>query len=188
MGSKKLRGRLAKAGLRRHITDTEATQLLACEKTIHSTPDWELTGNGDLRMDMDVANSMSEHLQIGGRVSAKYAGKSTWWLLWGDNEQGECQEQLRRLDIRGSHSNPDDERWERKTHKHLWSAEHKNDHAYTPDDIPHDQPGTLVTRDNYREIFEAFAAECGIKTGSDYAWSEPIFKQQAGQKSIWEVQ
>ena len=172
----------------RRVTDAVATQIMACGKSIHSTPDWKLTGNGDLRTDMDVVSTMGEHLHLGGRISAKYAGKSTWWLLWGSKEHGECEEQLRRLDIRGSHSNPDGERWERRTHKHLWSVELKNEHAYTPDDIPHDQPGTLVTRDNYREIFEAFAAECGIETGPDYLWSEPIFKEQAGQKSIWEVQ
>lgn len=187
MASSKLRARLAKAGGGRRLTDTEATQILASQKTIHSKPEWNLTPNGDLRMDMPVLNSMNEPLQVGGRLSAKFAGKSTWWLMWGDKQHGDEQPHLRRLDIRGPHRQPD-EHWDHRTHKHLWSVEHKNDYAYTPEDIPHEQPGTLVTVDNYREIFEAFVAECAIGTGPDYAWSEPIFVTRAGQQTIWEVQ
>ena len=81
---------------------------------------------------------------------------------------------VRRLDVRDSHSNPhgsDGQTWSNETHKHAWREEYGDGWAYTPDGLPI-APGYDVAPDEYREVFEAFCAECGIDL-EDFVWVEP---------------
>jgi hypothetical protein len=138
-------------------------------------------------MKLDVTTVLGEHLKMTGRIPLAVPGRSHWTLVWGRKEAGETPESIRRLDLRDGHLNPDGERWDQKTHKHRWSEMENNAWAYTPDDIPHEQPGSPVTRDNYREVFEAFAAECGVSLSDGYTWSEPDLDSLRSDPGLWEV-
>jgi hypothetical protein len=83
-------------------------------------------------------------------------------------------EQLRRLDVNGSHGNrtPPREQWNRRTHKHRWTEAHHDAVAYTPDGIPA-VPVTNATGRHLRVVFEAFLAECHVETRGAYRWSDP---------------
>ncbi len=93
---------------------------------------------------------------------------------------------LRRLDLRDDHVNPDGVQWRRETHKHRWSVADANSWAYTPNDIPHDGRPEAVGPDNYRAIFEAFAAECQIGFGPNYNWNDPTFPD-LGTETLWRL-
>lgn len=83
-------------------------------------------------------------------------------------------EQLRRLDVNGSHTNRthDREEWRGRTHKHRWTEAHHDALAYTPDEVPA-VPFANVTGQHLREVFEAFLAECHIQTRGAYSWRDP---------------
>ncbi|XVV13654.1 hypothetical protein ACQP2X_04675 [Actinoplanes sp. CA-131856] len=59
------------------------------------------------------------------------------------------------------------------THKHLAEPGRGDETAYQPDDIPHVPLQPRVAPGTYRAIFEAFASECFVELGQDFAWSEP---------------
>ncbi len=86
---------------------------------------------------------------------------------------------LRRLDVRGTaHRNPlaagGSEFPASTTHKHRWTDKHRDAVAYSPSDIPAPE-ALIVTGDEYRQVFEAFAKECRIEldASSGYRWVEP---------------
>jgi hypothetical protein len=114
-------------------------------------------GGGDLRLHM--------------RVSPKVPGKYTVLLRAADGQV------LRRLDVRGSHSNrgrrDSEERWVRRTHKHRHTDDFGDAVAYTPVDLPETdgEPWEPVTEAEYRNVFEGFCAECGVDPGE--SWTEP---------------
>lgn len=81
---------------------------------------------------------------------------------------------IRRLDVRGSHTNPDPEReeWQLQTHKHRFTDRWGDRWAYTPDDLPPTPADTDVPAREYRQVFEAYCHECNIDT-SQLAWEDP---------------
>ncbi|MGJ9414233.1 DUF6978 family protein [Aeromicrobium sp. CF4.19] len=182
-----LRSRVNARGEPRRLKNSEAEALLASEKRIESPITWAPDGTRYVRTTVTVTTTLGENLKMTGRISLKEPGRSGWTLTWGRKESGEHPESIRRLDLRDSHPNPDGERWNGQTHKHRWSEKDNNAWAYTPDDIPHEQPGSPVTRDNYREIFEAFAVECGVSLSDGYAWSEPDLDSPRSDSGLWEV-
>lgn len=189
MSKRALRGRLKRAGEQRKLTDGEADALLACVKNVIAPVEWIPHDRKWFRMAVEVSNSLDERLKLTGNISRDTPGRSSWTFTWGDKRANEFPEQLRRLDLRGKHlGNADGAVWDYETHKHRWTQADGDREAYTPIDIPHEKPGSAMTRDDYRVIFEAFAAECGIGLGRGYLWSEPdLDGQQATTDGLWEV-
>lgn len=165
-------------GLRR-LTDAEAAELLsdAVQKTVNEQVAWRTSGrSGDgteVCMGLTVFNTLNEPLYIRGRIELAKPLESHWVFAWGTRAGGQASVNLRRLDLRDSHPNPDGQRWDKRSHKHLWSVADDNAWAYTPSDIPHDESPGFVGPDDYRSICEAFIIECGIGFGPDYDWTEP---------------
>lgn len=58
------------------------------------------------------------------------------------------------------------------THKHKAECLPPDD-CYEPDDIPAVPVSPDVGPELYREVFEAFAAECHVVLGDDFEWSPP---------------
>lgn len=193
MTSSGLRGRIARLPELRHLTDSEAAGVLADRSLVVNEPvRWEISRGteanpSEVRMSVRVFNSLGENLRLRGRISIAVPECSHWVLGWGDKRAGEHPAEIRRLDLRDGHRNPDGERWIDATHKHLWSAAEGNRWAYTPTDIPHsvlEEDG--VCDDDYRAIFEAFASECRVGLGPDYRWTDPRLDPPA-QVDLWEV-
>jgi hypothetical protein len=59
-----------------------------------------------------------------------------------------------------------------ETHKHTYVPATGEEGFYIPDDIPAVTPGPTVSPSVYRQVFEAFAAECHISLTPGY-WTEP---------------
>ncbi len=120
-----------------------------------------------VRAQMAVSNVHALPLFVGMQVTKAKPWKPTVYLMV-ENEQ------LRRLDVNGSHTNrtPDREEWRGRTHKHRWSEAHRDAFAYTPEEIPA-VPLTNVTGRELRGVFEAFLAECHIQTRGAYLWKDP---------------
>lgn len=178
----------------RRLTDTEAEKLIAQGGLADEPVVWTVTRtrNGrptEIRTKVRVDNPSSERVFIGGRIILERPWESHWVVVWGDRRHHEDPESVRRLDLRDDHTNPDGEVWDRRTHKHLWSAEMNNRVAYTPDDIPHDPAVPPVSPDDYRAIFEAFAAEVHVELGPEYEWSDPPIEEyfDAAETTMWEV-
>ena len=51
----------------------------------------------------------------------------------------------------------------------MFSEAHQSAVAYTPTDIP-TVPFQNVSDEVYRQVWEAFCAECGVVLGGTYAW------------------
>ncbi len=139
-----------------------------------------------MRCRVKAFNSIGENLWVAGRIHRDHPQRSHWIFGWGEKEQQEQPVNLRRLDLRDIHVNPDGEAWDEATHKHLWFANSGNAWAYTPTDIPHDLDVVTGEADDYREIFEAFLRECGISLGPDYKWANPDLKPDPSPP-LWEV-
>ncbi len=120
-----------------------------------------------VRTQMAVSNSHALPLLVGMQVMKDKPWKPTVYLML-ENEQ------IRRLDVNGSHTNrtPDHEKWLHRTHKHTWSEAHHDARAYTPEDIPA-VPWSDVAGHHLRGVFEAFLVECHIQTRGAYSWSDP---------------
>ena len=83
---------------------------------------------------------------------------------------------LRRLDVRGSHTNRaetgNEEVWRFRTHKHRFRDRFEDTFAYTPDDIPDTASSPLCPEpDEHGRVFDAFCAECGIDPAGQ--WTDP---------------
>ncbi len=139
-----------------------------------------------MRCRVEVFNSIGETLWVAGRIHRDHPHRPHWIFGWGCKVQQEQPVNLRRLDLRDSHSNPDGESWHQATHKHVWSAASGNAWAYTPSDIPHDADPEPVGADDYRLVFEAFAHESGIVFGPDYKWAVPDLAPDPATP-LWEV-
>jgi hypothetical protein len=126
-----------------------------------------------VRAEMALSNVRALPLLVGMQVTKDKPWKPTVYLML-ENEQ------LRRLDVNGSHTNrtPPRERWVQRTHKHVWTEAHHDAVAYTPDDIPAVALGN-VTGEHLREVFEAFLVECRIETRGAYRWSDPTLTSSA---------
>ncbi len=120
-----------------------------------------------VRAQMVVSNVRALPLLVGMQVTKDAPWKPTVYLML-ENEQ------LRRLDVNGTHTNrtSDHERWLHSTHKHTWSEAHHDAVAYTPVDVP-PIPKTGVTGHHLRDVFEAFLTECRIQTRGAYSWRDP---------------
>lgn len=189
--ARSIRSRLARLSDLRHLTDAEAKALLADPGLVANGPvRWSLVGSPEnptqVRTTLRVYNTYGENLRLFGRIALAVPHCSHWGLVWGLKDAGEHPAPLRRLDLRDDHRNPDGEEWNDRTHKHRWSAADGNAWAYTPDDIPHDRTPGSVGPDDYRAIFEAFAAECAVDLGPDYGWGDPPLSLPA-QPDLWEV-
>lgn len=57
--------------------------------------------------------------------------------------------------------------------KHRASPGGGDEAVYEPDDIPEVPLQPRVAPGTYRAILEAFAAECKVVIGADFAWTEP---------------
>jgi hypothetical protein len=134
-----------------------------------------------VRAQMAVHNNHGLRLYVGMQITKDRPWKPTTYLM-------HEVDQLRRLDVNGSHLNrtPDRERWTRRTHKHAWSETNQDAWAYTPDDVPEVPVDTFVL-DSLRLIFEAFLAECHIVTGGAYVWRDPDLAPRATQTRLGEV-
>jgi hypothetical protein len=186
-----IRRRLAGQAAFRYLTDEEAQALLGMPKFVNESVKWQPsraseTRVTEVRMAVAVSNPRAENLLLGGRIALATPGRSHWRLTWGDKAHGERPEEIRRLDLRDGHVNPDGKRFERQTHKHRWSVADSNRWAYVPSDIPHDVDGGPQTQDDYRAIFEAFAAECSIDLGPFYVWQDPPM-DYLNEPTLWEV-
>ncbi len=120
-----------------------------------------------VRAQMSVHNVPAFPLFVGMQVTRDNPSKPTVYLM--------CEnEQLRRLDVNGSHKNrtADREKWVNRTHKHRWSEAHRDAEAYNPVDIPSVSWGN-VTGNQLRDVFEAFLGECHIEMRGAYSWSDP---------------
>jgi hypothetical protein len=120
-----------------------------------------------VRAQMVVHNAHALPLLVGMQVTKDRPWKPTVYLM--------CEnEQLRRLDVNGSHTNrtPDREQWRHRTHKHRWTEDHHDAVAYTPTDVP-SVPFDKVTGSHLQEVFEAFLRECRIEMRGAYSWSDP---------------
>lgn len=186
--------RLKKIVQLREITEEEADAIMSRASDLHIMQPilWgKNPGKSDeWRFNVSVFSALDENLTLTARVNQAYPFVSHWALVWGDKRLGERSVNLRRLDLRDSHTNPDDrQEWIRKTHKHLWSARYGERFAYTPDDIPHDRRVPPVVQDSLKCIFEAFVRECGIQLVSPgYQWSEPpIGGLREQQATLWEI-
>jgi hypothetical protein len=170
----------------RVLTDAEAAAIVDDSgKVINERLVWDVRRSSpearptEVGVSVGVFNAASENLRLVVRIGLSALQRPHFLLLWGEKSRRELPTNLRRLDINDSHDNPDGERWRGGTHKHRWSVADGNAWAYTPDDIP-------VGHDNYREVFEAFTAECKITFGPDYAWADPPL-DPGWNPQLWEV-
>ena len=58
------------------------------------------------------------------------------------------------------------------THKHQYERAGSAE-CYEPDDIPNVPMGARAAVRVYREVFDAFAAECNIQIGPGFTWCDP---------------
>ncbi|WP_432063422.1 hypothetical protein [Streptomyces sp. S1] len=86
---------------------------------------------------------------------------------------------LRRLDIRGSHTDrAGGEEFINRTHKHKWSVARKNADVYAPDDIRHNpdpipNATLLIMDEEYDRVVRDFVLECKMIVGAGYVWVPP---------------
>ncbi len=194
-GRDRLNKRIERLPAFRELTDPQAAALLSDEvsRTISAPLEWDIRRAPDgtaieVRFEIPVFTSSDDTvLTLRGRITLTRPDKSHWVLLWGSKSDSEHPENLRRLDLRDSHRNPDGTYWHAETHKHLWSESSRNAVAYTPTDIPHDQSSDFDGTDDYRAVFEAFVAECKIELGPDYKWSDPPLLGSQQPLPNWEV-
>lgn len=186
--------RLKKISQLRYLDETEADSIMEAVADLHIMQPilWaENPGKTDeWRFNVAVFNALNENLTVTARVNQRRPFVSHWCLVWGDKRLGERAVNLRRLDLRDDHTNPDGEQdWVSKTHKHIWSSQYGERFAYTPDDIPHDCRLPPLVPDSLKCIFEAFARECGIRLiAPGYQWSEPpIGVPEEQQATLWEI-
>lgn len=120
-----------------------------------------------VRVQMSVHNVHAFPLFVGMQVTKDKPWKPTVYLMY-ENEQ------LRRLDVNGTHTNrtANGEQWRDRTHKHRWTEAHRDAVAYTPADVPA-VPWSDVTGRHLRDVFEAFLRECHIEMRGAYSWSDP---------------
>lgn len=189
MSSSGLRRRMANLSDTEHLMQPESDLILSSDvsKTINEEVVWTATERpAEARFSVAVFNSAEATLTLRGRLLVDRPWRSHWLLTWGNKGAKQTVESLRRLDLRDAHTNPDGETWDDATHKHRWSASAGDAWAYTPTDIPHAPDIDPDTPDDYRAVFEAFAAECGITLGPDYKWSDPDLRPSAAPP-LWEV-
>lgn len=189
MRSGGLRRRMASLADAEHLSQAEADLILdpQVSKTVNEEVAWTTTDcPAEARFSVTVFNSTGATLTLRGRLLLDRPWRSHWLLTWGDKGDKQAVAVLRRLDLRDLHRNPDGETWEEETHKHRWSEVDGNSWAYTPTDIPHTPHVDPDTPDDYRSVFEAFAAECGISLGPDYKWSDPDLTP-GSTPPLWEV-
>ncbi len=189
-----LNRRIERLASARSLTDHEAVELLGDDVTgtLSAPVEWNVRSATDgtpigVWFEVPVFTSKGVTLSLFGRIALARPDKSHWMLFWGDPANGQHRANLRRLDLRDTHRNPDGEFWDGRTHKHLWSEAVDNQVAYTPTDIPHDQSTKFDGSDDYRAVFEAFVTECKIGLGPDYKWSDP--PELLGRQALpnWEV-
>jgi hypothetical protein len=180
--------RLSNQEAKRLIDD--ATVIKTIGESVVWTVRWTRSGRPvEVRTNVVVVNSMGERLAMNVRILVERPWQSHWILTWGSKTHHEHPEQIRRLDLRDDHRNPNGTNWQRQTHKHLWSVEDGNAAAYTPHDIPHDPATPPVGPDDYRAIFEAFAREVHIEFAPDYVWEDPPIEAlpEGIDPTLWEV-
>jgi hypothetical protein len=104
---------------------------------------WEIRATV-VRAQMGVHNAHGLPLLLSVQVLTPKPWKLTAYLMI-------YNKQLRRLDVNGSHRNrtADREEWIERTHKHMFSEQHQDTVAYTPDDIPA-VPTASVVGEHYR--------------------------------------
>lgn len=151
------------------LTDPLATALLAPSAALElRVPVVWADRVSAVRAQVGVHNAHGLPLFLGAQVLKDRPWKFTAYLMLYNS-------QLRRLDVNSSHRNRTGSRelWVNSTHKHTFSEQHHNSEAYTPTDIPI-IPLSGVTGEHYREVFEAFCKECGVKLVGAYRWVHPV--------------
>lgn len=153
------------------VNEAAIEHLLAADLVVRATVQWGPRDATDrhVRLALPVANSLGEPLRLHMHVPVRIPWKYSLALIWRNSP-------IRRLDVRGSHVNQCDgsgERWTRQTHKHRWRDAYRDSWAYSPNDIP-DTSGLDVDSNEYRQVFEAFCRECGVRVETN--WEDPDFK------------
>jgi hypothetical protein len=140
------------------LRESEIERILRAGATFSDTPRWAARAQNAhwVQFGGFVDSPVEAALRLNMAVSVRAPEKYT--IVYISGEQA-----LRRLDVRGSHTNPastSGERWTRATHKHSWSDTHANQIAYSPPDISTAQ--TLEPGEHER-VFNEFCAECRIE-------------------------
>lgn len=157
------------------ITEAQVELLLASDLSIVGEPVWTLT-HQDCRAELAVHNHAGQNVRRNIRIVRAIPSRYHLVLRWGRTE-------MRKLDVRDDHRNPDQARevWELRTHKHRFTDEWGHAWAYTPDDIP-DTSNPTASLDEYAEVFDAFAAECGINLDR-FTWLDPPIETR--ERGLW---
>lgn len=143
--------------------------------------EWEVEGpHVKARVPVEAATSDlgAVRLTMDLSVNRNLPGKYTYQL-----RQTSSPVCLRRLDVRGSHTNlrhtGNTERWNRRTHKHAYRDACGDAFAYTPIDIPDTgSPSDSPEPNEHSTVFEAFCNECGIEVGG--YWVDPPLQTSTG--------
>lgn len=151
------------------VTDELAALVLdpAAHLELRVPMTWIVRSVASVRAEMAVHNAHGLPVKLGVQLLPRKPWRLTAYLMI-------YNQQLRRLDVNASHSNPGPggETWDEQTHKHRWSEQWANRYAYTPDDIPV-IPQAGGTSEHYRGAFEAFCGESGVALTGEYVWSDP---------------
>ncbi len=152
------------------ISEALIEHMLSRGAVIRGDISWVRRG-GRARFRLEVDNEMGEPMSLEMHLSSKVPWQYTIQLSW-------RKRAMRRLDIRGSHTNVCDgsgTRWSRQTHKHQFSDNYEMAQAHTPEDI---QVSDVANFDSaeYERVFDAFCRECGV--GVDVSWVPPPALEQ----------
>ena len=157
------------------LSEHAIERLLAGRTVVRGTVAWDERAPR-VRTRTSVDNEPGEPLELEMHVSRRRPWHYTIVLLW-------AKRPIKRLDVRGSHTNVCDgsrQRWRSQTHKHAYTDRYELAQAYDPDDIP-PTPSDQVLPDEYRRLFEAFCQECGI----DLATSGRILRLTRARSPQW---
>ena len=153
------------------LSEGDIQRILDAGGTFGDSPRWVFRAQNThwVQFGGFVDSAADAALRLNMAVSLRRPEKYTIAYLRGDQT-------IRRLDVRGSHSNPSSasgERWILSTHKHRWSNEHADQVAYSPPDIATKEE---LESGEYERVFNEFCGECRIRfTGN---WEHPPLHQQ----------
>jgi hypothetical protein len=123
-----------------------------------------------------LRNSLGQHLVLIGLSSTNMPHRISFML----HNTTDRTSNIFRLCVRGDHGNrrSDGRFWRPGTHLHVWSREHRDNHAVDPwepwpPDPWREQSTVPLTGDEMRTVFEGFCAMLGIRCDVASFWSHP---------------
>lgn len=134
------------------ITEGEAEAIINTPKQIINDVSWSQKSKSwtIAKLPVEIIKvTIKGHVDLLITVNTELPSKFSFTLLLNGAFQ------IRRLDIGGSHLNTstDKRTWKHEIHKHKWSEEFADSHAYTPLDI---------TEESIQQSFTQFCSECNI--------------------------